>query len=45
MTTEVDGSNHLIPIGAEIDSGVSVRFETVDVGDVLDVIRLNREDQ
>ena len=35
---QVDGSNYLIPRGAEISSEVSVRFEAINVGDILDVM-------
>ena len=35
---QVDGSNYLIPLGAEISSDVAVRFEAMNVADILDVM-------
>lgn len=39
---QVDGSNYLIPLGAEISSDVGVRFEAINVADILDVMEKAR---
>ena len=35
---QVDGSNYLIPLGAQLKSEISARFEAIEVGDILDVM-------